>query len=75
MFLYIFIVIITFFNHKYKVKKLDELVDQRTNALSEEMKRNNDLFKKVIDLEKSKNNYLINMSHELRTPLNVIYST
>ena len=39
------------------------------------MKRNNDLFKKVIDLEKSKNNYLINMSHELRTPLNVIYST
>ena len=75
VFLYIFIVIITFLNHKYKVKKLDELVDQRTNALSEEMKRNNDLFKKVIDLEKSKNNYLINMSHELRTPLNVIYST
>ena len=39
------------------------------------MKRNKELYKKVIELEKNKNNYLINMSHELRTPLNVIYST
>ena len=75
VFMYILIIIFIIFNHKYKVKKLDELVGQRTKALTEEMKRNNELFKKVIDLEKNKNNYLINMSHELRTPLNVIYST
>lgn len=75
VFMYILIIIFIILHHKYKVRKLDEIVDQRTKALTEEMKRNNELFKKVIDLEKNKNNYLINMSHELRTPLNVIYST
>ena len=75
IFLYILMIVLIILQHKYKVKKLDEQVDQRTKALTEEMKRNNELFKKVIDLEKNKNNYLINMSHELRTPLNVIYST
>ena len=74
-FLYILMIILIILQHKYKVKKLDEQVGQRTKALTEEMKRNNELFKKVIALEKNKNNYLINMSHELRTPLNVIYST
>lgn len=73
--IYIIIVILIVFNIKNKVKKLDRLVDKRTRELSDEMKRNNELFEKVIELEKNKNNYLINMSHELRTPLNVIYST
>lgn len=61
--------------NKYKMKKLDNMVEQRTLELSEEMQRNKELFDKIIDLEKRKNSYLINLSHELRTPLNVIYST
>ena len=36
---------------------------------------NEELFKKIIKLEKRKNSYFINLSHELRTPLNVILST
>ena len=75
IFIYILIAILIVLRHRYKVRQLDKLVEQRTKALSEEMKINNELFKKVINLEKNKNNYLINMSHELRTPLNVIYST
>ena len=75
IFIYILIIVLFIINQKYKVKKLDDMVSLKTNELSDEMRRNNELFKKVIKLEKNKNNYLINMSHELRTPLNVIYST
>ena len=39
------------------------------------MEKNDKLLKKVIELEKRKNNYFVNLSHELRTPLNVISST
>ena len=73
--IYIIIIILFLFHNKYKVKKLDNMVEIRTKELSEEMKRNKELFNKIIDLEKRKNSYLINLSHELRTPLNVIYST
>ena len=38
------------------------------------MEKNEQLFEKVIALEKNKNNYFVNMSHELRTPLNVLNS-
>ncbi|MGL4913819.1 MAG: ATP-binding protein, partial [Romboutsia sp.] len=57
-----------------RVKMLDKMVKNRTEQLSEEMEKNNKLLNKVIELERSKNNYFINLSHELRTPLNVIYS-
>ena len=36
------------------------------------MKKNKQLFEKIIAFEKNKNNYFVNMSHELRTPLNVL---
>ena len=73
--IYILIVLILAIISKRKVKRLDILVDKRTKQLRDEMKRNNALLNKVIQLEKSKNNYFINLSHELRTPLNVIYTT
>lgn len=73
--IYILIVVLFLFYNRYKIKRLDNMVELRTKELSEEMKRNEELFNKVIDLEKRKNSYLINLSHELRTPLNVIYST
>ena len=38
------------------------------------MNRNEELFNKVLILEKNKNNYFVNLSHELRTPLNVLTS-
>ena len=62
-------------NHKYKVKKLDKLVQKKTLRLREEMDKNNVLLKKNIKLEQNKNSYFVNLSHELRTPLNVISST
>ncbi len=55
-----------------KLKKLDQLVSKRTQELRSEMKKNKQLFEKIIALEKNKNNYFVNMSHELRTPLNVL---
>lgn len=60
---------------KNKVRKLDTLVDVRTEELREEMEINKTLFEKIIELERGKNSYFINLSHELRTPLNVLHST
>ena len=57
------------------VKRLDNLVKNKTLQLTKEMEKNDKLLKKVIELEKRKNNYFVNLSHELRTPLNVISST
>ncbi|MBQ8997218.1 MAG: HAMP domain-containing histidine kinase [Clostridium sp.] len=61
-------------NNKYKVKKLDKLVNEKTADLQIQMKKNEDLFNKVLKLEQNKNNYFVNLSHELRTPLNVLTS-
>ncbi|MGL5693900.1 MAG: ligand-binding sensor domain-containing protein, partial [Peptostreptococcaceae bacterium] len=69
---YIIIIFIICYLNISKVKRLDKLVDNRTKELKYEMQRNKNLFKKIIKLEKSKNNYFVNLSHELRTPLNVI---
>lgn len=57
-----------------RVKILDSLVEQRTNELNNKLKENKDLYDRLIENEKYKNNYFINLSHELRTPLNVIIS-
>ena len=57
-----------------KLKKLDQLVNKRTQELRGEMKKNKQLFEKIIAFEKNKNNYFVNLSHELRTPLNVLSS-
>ncbi|SCH41608.1 Alkaline phosphatase synthesis sensor protein phoR [uncultured Clostridium sp.] len=70
----IFTLIIIKFNMT-KVKRLDNLVENRTKELKSEMKKNKKLFNKLITLEKNKNNYFVNLSHELRTPLNVINGT
>ena len=68
--------IILFIRHnRTKVKRLDKLVNDRTIQLKDEMIKNKSLFDKVLNLERSKNNYFINLSHELRTPLNVISTT
>lgn len=71
---YILLVIAFVIKNKYKVKKLDRLVNERTKDLRVEMDKNEALFKKVLMLEQNKNIYFINLSHELRTPLNVLTS-
>ncbi len=58
-----------------KVKRLDKLVNKSTKELREEMKKNEELYNHVIELEQAKNNYFVNLSHELRTPLNILMST
>lgn len=72
--LYILIAIIMIYNNLSKMKQLDRLVNKRTKQLNDEMEKNRILFDKILDAERSKNNYFINLSHELRTPLNVINS-
>ena len=74
-FIYILMIILFIYIQKHKIKSLDKLVGKRTKELRDEMEKSNELLKKVIQLERNKNNYFINLSHELRTPLNVIYST
>lgn len=69
--LIIFLVIYIIWN---RVKILDSLVEQRTIELNKKLKENEELYNKLIQNEKYKNNYFINLSHELRTPLNVIIS-
>ncbi|WP_434798387.1 sensor histidine kinase [Terrisporobacter vanillatitrophus] len=72
--LYVIIVMILLYNNRNKMNKLDKLVNKRTSQLNDEMNKNKLLYEKVIQAERSKNNYFINLSHELRTPLNVINS-
>ena len=72
---YFLLIILFIYTQKYKIKRLDKLVSERTKELSDEMEKNNELLNKVIQLERNKNNYFVNLSHELRTPLNVIFST
>lgn len=76
-FILLYILIIIFIIYKYinRMKTLDKMVALRTAELREEDKKNNELLRKLIRLERTKNNYFINMSHEIRTPLNVIFST
>ena len=73
--LYLIIIIIIVYRTITNVKRLDKLVKRKTIELTNEMNKNEKLLKKVIELEKQKNNYFVNLSHELRTPLNVISST
>lgn len=73
--IYILLIIISIYLESNKIKRLDKLVRERTEELSNEMERSNELLNKVIQLERNKNNYFINLSHELRTPLNIISST
>lgn len=71
---YIIIIIVMIYNSLNKMKQLDKLVSKKTKELDEEMRKNKILFDKLLEAERSKNNYFINLSHELRTPLNVINS-
>ena len=73
--IYLIIIIIVIYRTINSVKRLDNLVKNKTLQLTKEMEKNDKLLKKVIELEKRKNNYFVNLSHELRTPLNVISST
>lgn len=58
-----------------KVNILEQIVRQRTDELNAKLIENKELYDKVIQHERYKNNYFVNLSHELRTPLNVILST
>ena len=69
------VIILAIYRTITNVKRLDNLVKNKTLQLTKEMEKNDKLLKKVIELEKRKNNYFVNLSHELRTPLNVISST
>ena len=60
--------------NKYKMKKLDKLVNKKTKDLQEQFEENEKLLKKVLVLEQNKNHYFVNLSHELRTPLNILTS-
>ncbi|GFZ32017.1 hypothetical protein CSC2_25430 [Clostridium zeae] len=66
-------VAIAYFIWNY-VNILENLVKQRTSELKSKFEENEQLYAKLIDNEKFKNNYFVNLSHELRTPLNVILS-
>ena len=68
------IVILIIYAQITKVKRLDALVNKKTEQLNEEMAKNKSLYEQIIDSEKRKNSYFINLSHELRTPLNVLNS-
>ncbi len=72
--LYLLFVVALIIRHKHEVNKLDRAVNEKTVDLRYQMDKNEALFKKVLTLEKNKNNYFINLSHELRTPLNVLTS-
>ncbi|MBC5995526.1 histidine kinase [Romboutsia ilealis] len=75
IYIYIIIFLIAIYFNRSKVKRLDKLVEKRTEELVYEMNKNKKLFNKLIKLEVSKNNYFVNLSHELRTPLNVLNGT
>ena len=72
--IYIIIIAIIIYIYYNQVKILDSLVIQRTQELNNKLEENKTLYKRLIELEKHKNNYFVNLSHELRTPLNVILS-
>ncbi|CAM2077489.1 MAG: sensor histidine kinase [uncultured Clostridium sp.] len=73
-FIYIIIISAIIYLFYNQVKILDGLVRQRTQELNNKLNENKNLYNKLIETEKYKNNYFINLSHELRTPLNVILS-
>ena len=74
IYLYALLIVALVIKNKHKVKKLDRLVNEKTVDLRYQMDKNEELFKRVLTLEKNKNNYFVNLSHELRTPLNVLTS-
>lgn len=73
--LYALIFLLTIFIVWNRVKILNSLVKQRTIELNKKLAENEELYSKLLENEKYKNNYFVNLSHELRTPLNIIVST
>ncbi|MGL4876068.1 MAG: ligand-binding sensor domain-containing protein [Clostridium sp.] len=71
-FLLAFLVIYLIVN---RVIILENLVDQRTKELNNELDEKEKIYKELLKIEKFRNAYLVNLSHELRTPLNVILSS
>lgn len=73
--LYIIIIIIIVIFIWNRMNILEGLVRQRTLELNNKLDENEELYNKLIKIERYKNNYFVNLSHELRTPLNVILAT
>ncbi|MCU9814765.1 triple tyrosine motif-containing protein [Paraclostridium sp. AKS73] len=58
MVIYCAICILAILYYDSKVKLLDSMVNKRTKELTKEIKKNENLFNKVLSLEKKKNSYL-----------------
>lgn len=56
----------------YRSSILKNSVEKKDSQLKAQQSINDDLYQKLLEHEKFKNDYFINLSHELRTPLNVI---
>ena len=56
----------------YRSSVLKNSVEKKDSLLKVQKSINDDLYQKLLEHEKFKNDFFINLSHELRTPLNVI---
>ncbi|MGL5416523.1 MAG: two-component regulator propeller domain-containing protein [Clostridium sp.] len=73
--IYFLIVVLIIYLIVNRVIILENLVEQRTKELNNELKEKEKIYKELLKIEKFRNAYLVNLSHELRTPLNVILSS
>ncbi|MGL4849805.1 MAG: ligand-binding sensor domain-containing protein [Clostridium sp.] len=73
--IYFLIVILVIYLIVNRVIILENLVEQRTKELNNELHEKEKIYKELLKIEKFRNAYLVNLSHELRTPLNVILSS
>ena len=49
IFIYLILIVYGVYRNKIKVKKMDEIINNRTKELSEEMRKSNKLLNKVIN--------------------------
>jgi len=62
------------YQSRYREKKLEELVAERTKELSIEKERTEEALLTIKKLDESKSQFFTNFTHELRTPLSLILS-
>tara|TARA_R110000868_G_scaffold383578_4_gene650614 strand:+ start:26411 stop:30523 length:4113 start_codon:yes stop_codon:yes gene_type:complete len=62
------------FQSRYREKKLEELVANRTKELVSEKEKTEEALQLIKKLDESKSQFFTNFTHELRTPLSLILS-